>query len=95
MNAWQLDAMKDQMDSEAWDKLNAPDPHEKVLKDAATDLEKAIREIEEVVDRLNDASSVLTGTPMQTKVDSFIDSVENIKYSLWAMKLHWERGERE
>lgn len=95
MTGWEVQALKEAEDARIWEELNAPDPYEKVLKNAATDLDKAVTEIRIVVDRLSDASSVLCETPMQAKIDSFIDSIEDIKYDLWSIKLRWERGERE
>ena len=86
---WEADAAAE------WERLNEPDQYEKVLKDAATDLEKAVAELRVVLDRLEDASAVLSETPMQAKIDSFIDSIDDIKYDLWAIQMHWERGERE
>ena len=95
MTGWQVQAMKEAEDARIWEEQNAPDKYEKVLKDAATDLEKAHTAFEIVLDHLADASSVLYETPMQAKIDSFIESLEDIKYDLWAIRLHWERGERE
>ena len=95
MTGWQVQEMKEAEDARIWEELNAPDKYENVLKDAATDIAKALRELEEAQDRLLDASSVLYETPMQARVDSFIDSLDENKYDLWAIKLHWEKGERE
>ena len=95
MTGWQVQAMKEAEDARIWEKLNAPDQYDKVLKDAAKDLEKALTAFETVIDRLADASSVLSETPMQAKIDSFIDSLEDLKYDLCVIKIHWERGERE
>ena len=95
MTGWEVQALKEAEDARIWEELNAPDPYEKVLKDAATDLSEAHTAFEALLDRLADASAVLSETPMQAKIDSFIDSLEDIKYDLWAIQMHWERGERE
>ena len=95
MTGWQVQAMKEAEDARIWEEQNAPDQYEKAMKDAATDLAKAHTAFEIVLDHLADASSVLYETPMQAKIDSFIESLEDIKYDLWAIRLHWERGERE
>lgn len=86
---WEADAAAE------WERLNAPDPYEKVLKEAAVDLEQSRSAFEALLDRLADASATLSETPMQAKIDSFIDTLEDLKYDLWAIKIHWERGERE
>ena len=90
-----VDAMWEADAAAEWERLNEPDQYEKVLKDAATDLEKAVAELRVVLDRLEDASAVLSETPMQAKIDSFIETLEDIKYDLCGIKNHWERGERE
>ena len=95
MTGWQVQALKEAEDARIWEELNEPDKYEKVLKDAATDLETAIMKLRDAQDRLADASSVLSETPMQAKIDSFNDSLDDIRYDLWAIKIHWERGERE
>lgn len=87
--AWQAEA------ASAWEQMNRPDPYEGVLKDAATDLEKAVALLRVVIDHLSDASVVLSDTPMQAKVDSFIDSMEDVKFDLWELETRWEGGRRE
>lgn len=92
---WQLDRMIENERDQAWEKQNAPDQYEKQMKEAATDLEKAVAAIRIVIDHLSDASVMLTGTPMQAKIYSFIDSIEDMKYDLWSLSMRWGRGERE
>lgn len=95
MSDWQIDLMVENDRARAWEELNAPDPYEKVLKTAANDLISALSYLNVVTDRLADASSDLSETPMQAKIDSFIDSLESIGCDLSEIKGHWERGERE
>lgn len=92
---WQLDMMVENDRAMAWEMLNVPDQYEKVLKEAASDLGQVREAFEVLIDRMCDTSATLTETPMQAKIDSFIETLEDIKYDLWGIKLHWERGERE
>jgi hypothetical protein len=90
-----VDAMWEADAAAEWERPNSPDPYEKVLKSAAIDLEAVRIAFEPLLDRMSDVSATLTETPMQAKIDSFIETLEDIKYDLWSIKLHWERGERE
>ena len=102
MRAWQAEIMAQDVDAmwEAdaaaeWERLNAPDRYADMLKESAKDVKKAKSELEQAIDRLWDASSILSETPMQAKVEAFIDSIEDLKYELCRLEICWERGERE
>ena len=95
MNGWQVDLMIENERNRAWEKLNAPDPYEKVLQEAAKELEKAIERLDKSTDSLADASAELSETPMQAKIDMFIETLEDIRCDLKDIREHWERGERE
>lgn len=95
MNAWQLDLMKDQQDGEEWDKLNAPDPCAEALKNASVGIREAEWHLSKAVDMVNDAAAFLNDTPMQAKVLSLMDQIEEIECDLRAMYQKYERGVRE
>lgn len=86
---WESDAAAE------WERLNQPDAYEKQMRDAALDMGNAIEYLDSAILRLCDASADLSETPMQAKVDSFIETLEDIGCDLKAIKEHWERGERE
>jgi division protein CdvB (Snf7/Vps24/ESCRT-III family) len=87
--------MEEEARNQMWEDMNAPDPYELVLRRAAKELEKAISLLDSSIDRLYDAESDLSETPMQSKVESFIDEVTGIKSDLMKIRESWERGERE
>ena len=95
MTGWEVQALKEAEDARIWEELNAPDPYEKILKEAAKDLEKARAAFTEAIDRLADASSVVSETPMQKKVDSLYEAAEDLKCEIWSLRMKYERGERE
>lgn len=95
MNNWQLQSVKDQIDFVAWSLLNASDPAEQLLKQASVKLNETAGFLNISTDRLLEASEILKGTPMQDKLLSFINSIEDIESDLRALKNKYERGERE
>lgn len=90
-----VDAMWEADAAAEWERLNAPDQYSEILKEAAKEMPKAIKSLDAAIDNLSDVSAIYSETPMQAKVDSFIDSLEDILYGLMRMKERWERGERE
>lgn len=95
MNGWQVEEMEANARNKQWEDMNAPNEYEVVLKEAAKELEKAIKMLDESEYRLIDASAELSETPMQFKVDSIIDEINVIQADLRRMKECWGRGERE
>lgn len=95
MNNWQLQSVQDQINCIAWAMLNAPDPAEQLLKQASVKLNETAGFLNISTDRLLEASEILKGTPMQDKLLSFINSIEDIESDLRALKNKYERGERE
>lgn len=95
MNNWQIQSVKDQIDFIAWSLLNASDPAEQLLKQASVKLNETAGFLNISTDRLLEASEILKGTPMQDKLLSFINSIEDIESDLRALKNKYERGERD
>ena len=95
MNGWQVQAMWEADAAAEWERINAPDPAEREMKDAAESLQAALDNIDSGLDWIADAVSKLEETPMADKVQSFLDDFENLANGLNALKDHYERGERE
>ena len=95
MNNWQLDLMRDQADSKAWDELNAPDPCAEALKNASVGIREAEGSLGVAVDKMNDAAVFLNDTPMQAKILSLMDQIEEIGCDLRVMYGKYEKGVRE
>ena len=95
MTGWQVQAMWEADAAAEWERINEPDPAEKQMKEAAGSLTKGLEDIDKGLDWLADAVSKLDETPMADKVQSFLDSLENLANELEFLKNHYERGERE
>lgn len=95
MNNWQLDILKDQADTKAWNELNAPDPNEKQLKAAAVSLFEAVAFLQIAESRLADAMAELFDTPIEYKIGSFLDSLQESRIDLQEMAKKFQKGERE
>ena len=92
---WQLDAMWQAEAAAEWERLNEPDPAEKQMKEAAKHISEGLSEIDSGLDKISEAVSALYDTPMADKVQSFLDSIEDLAVDLGLLKNHYERGERE
>lgn len=95
MNGWQLDVLKDEMDTEAWRKLNEPDPCAKQLKTAAVSILQATQFISIAETRLADAMVEVFDTPMEYKLGSFLDALQDMRCDLKSLSEKYGRGERE
>ena len=95
MNAWQLDAYKGAMDSQAWEALNAPDPCARQLKTCSVSIKEATQFICIAETRLADAMTEVFDTPMEAKIGSFLDDLQDLRCDLKALAEIYERGERE
>ena len=95
LSVWQMEAMQERAAEEEWERLNAPDPLEDKLQQAAEDLKGVLDNIWEAQNSIGLAQAELTGTPMECKLESLIDELEAVSGTLRELKEHWERGERE
>ena len=107
MNAWQLDVMKDQMDTEAWNALNAPDPNEDQLKSAGAEVGTACKLMacaevgtacklmacaEDYI--INALDRLYDDDSVQAKLGSFLEQLEDLRHDLSALGSKYERGEK-
>lgn len=95
MNGWQVDVMWEADAAAAWERMNAPDPAEEELKDAARCMDEAVGALNYSLDYLSEAVAALHGYPMAYKVQSFIDGIENLITGLDSLKETYERGRRD
>ena len=95
MNAWQLDVIKEQMDSEEWSRQNAPDPDEKKLKEAAVGLKSAEIMLDSCMNYIDESLSILVNTPMEARIGSYMDQIEMIWYEIKKLAESYGKGERE
>ena len=95
LSGWQIQAMKEAEDARIWEELNAPDPFEAQMKKAAVGIREAENFLDISTNRLMDALTELEGTPMQAKIESFYDQLEEIRIDLRIIASNYERGLRE
>ena len=79
MTGWEVQALKEAEDARIWEELNAPDPYEKQMRDAALEMRLAIEQISKAEDYLMDAVADVSETPMEAKVASLLDSLEDLE----------------
>ena len=89
MSNWQLQA------EAQWEALNAPDPAEDQMKEAAVEIGKANDKITEALANLESAVDILDDTPMADKLYSILEDIDSLNLLLMTMKGNYERGERE
>lgn len=95
MNAWQLDAIKDQIDTKAWIDLNAPDPCERQLKTCSASLIEATQFLQIAENRLADAMTEVFDTPMEARIGSFLDDLQDMRIDLQELANKYGKGVRE
>lgn len=95
MNGWQVQAMWEADAAAEWERLNAPDPCEKEMQKAAVDLRFATDLMDKAENSLYDALSELSETPMEDKVTSFLDDLQNLRIALQELAEKYGRGQRE
>ena len=95
MTAWQVDEMWEASAAAEWERINEADPAESRLKEAGAVLKSALELIGSGTLRLYDAVAILDETPMGDKVNSILESMEELETELKSMAQHYEKGERE
>lgn len=95
MNGWQVQAMVEAERADAWESLNAPDPAEDQMKEAAESIKTALSNIGNGLDWIADAIAKLDETPMADKLQSLLDDFESLANNLENLKNLYEKGERE
>ena len=95
MKDWQVEDVWGQAMAALWEEMNAPDPEADRMKKAAGRLKCGLDSIDNGLDWVADAISVLDGTPMADKLQSFLDSFEDLANDLEALTGKYERGERD
>ena len=95
MTGWEVQALKEAEDARIWEELNAPDPYEKQMRDAALDLSLAIEPISKAEDYLMDAVADVSETPMEAKVSALLEAMEDLECDIKMLQEKYRKGERE
>lgn len=102
MRGWQsaimsqdVDAMWEADAAAEWERINAPDPCEAQLKLAAKAMTEAAHFMDVAEDHLYDAAADLYETPMEAKVGSFLDQLQDLRIALQLLAETYGKGHRE
>lgn len=95
MTGWEVQALKEAEDARIWEELNAPDPFEKQMRDAALDLSLAIEPIGKAENYLMDAVADVSETPMEEKVAALLEAMEDLECEIKLLQEKYGKGERE
>lgn len=95
MTGWEVQALKEAEDARIWEELNAPDPFEKQMRDAALELSLAIEPIEKAESYLMDAVADVSDTPMEEKVAALLEAMEDLECEIKFLQEKYRKGERE
>ena len=95
MTGWEIQELKETEDARIWEELNAPDPCEKQLETASVSLKEASRTIGRAGILLADAMAELFDTPMEYRIGSLLDALEDIESEIRVLAEKYGKGERE
>ena len=87
-----VDAMWEADAAAEWERLNAPDDHEKEFDEAAMWLKKAIEELTSGIDKVLAASDCVQGLPCEDKILSYYNDLDDIAIDLKKLKKQLEKG---
>ena len=95
MTLFEAQEMYEAESARIWEDLNAPDPNERELIEASRYLKTAISHLDRGINFVMDAASELPDTPMNDKLESYIQDLECIMCDLKEMQKNYSRGVRE
>ena len=94
MTGWEVQALKEADDARIWEELNAPDPYEKQMEDSAREMRLAVEMICKAEDYLVDAISAVNGTPMEDRVSSLLNDLEDLHIDIVLLAEKYQKGVR-
>ena len=95
MTGWEVQALKEAEDARIWEELNAPDPLEPQMKEAARDLGLAAGLIDKAEDEISAAVSDLSDTDLESKMSDLLDRLMDFRYEVQEIAEKYRKGERE
>ena len=94
MTGYEVQALKEAEDARIWEELNAPDEYEKQMEDASREMRLAIEGLLKAEDYLADAVAAVCGTPMEDRVASLLNDVEDIYFDIKVLADNFKKGVR-
>ena len=87
--------MKEAEDARIWEELNAPDPLEAQMKEAARDLRDAVNLLDKAEDEISAAVYDLEDTDLEETMGDLLEKLMDFRYEIQEIAKKYERGERE
>ena len=94
MTGLEVQALKEAEDARIWEELNAPDIYEKQMEDSAREMRLAVQMIDKAEDYLTDAVYAVEDTPMEDRVTSLLNDLEDLKFSIGMLAENYQKGVR-
>ena len=94
MTGWEVQALKEAEDARIWEELNAPDPYEKQMEDSAREMRLAVEMIDKAENYLVDAIAAVNGTPMEDRVSSLLNDLEDLHIDIVLLAEKYQKGVR-
>lgn len=95
MTGWEVQAMKEAEDARIWEELNAPDPLEPQMKEAARDLGLAAGLIDKAEDEISAAVYDLSDTDLESVMSDLLDQLMDFRYTVEKIAENYRKGVRE
>lgn len=80
---------------ELWEEITAPDQYAVQMMNASKGVGLAAKSLMDAVEYLGKAAKILQDTPMEDRILSLANTVEDIGYDLRAMRDRFREGVRE
>ena len=87
--------MKEAEDARIWEELNAPDPLEPQMKEAARDLGLAAGLIDKAEDEISAAVYDLSDTDLESVMSDLLDQLMDFRYTVEKIAENYRKGVRE
>ena len=91
----EIDLMYENECARLWEELNAPDPYEKQMKEAAPCLGASADLINTAEEEISAAISKLRDTPLESIVNDLLERLADIRCDVQELAKNFGRGERE
>lgn len=95
MTGWEVQEMWEAEAAAEWERINAPDPAEREMEQAAVEMKKGADLIDKAENALLDAVSSLDGYPMADRVESLLNDLMDLRIDIKSLADKYERGLRE
>lgn len=78
--------------NEEWERMNAPDPNAKVLREAGQILQTAYEMLDQATDIATEAEDVVWSMPVRDRITSLIDEMNGTRAEIRKLAAELQRG---